>query len=47
VAQPSKPLSTQRVKKIDNGVTDTMTSVFAERTRERGKEFGSARFQQK
>ena len=36
-------------KKNDSGITDTVTSVFAERERERerGKEFGSARFQQK
>ena len=33
-------------KKIDSGITDAVTSVFAERERE-GKEFGSARFQQK
>ena len=46
VVQPSKPLSTQRVKKNDSGITDTVTSVFAERKRERSKEFGSASFQQ-
>ena len=46
MVQPSKPLSTQRVKKNDSGITDTVTSVFAERKRERSKEFGSARFQQ-
>ena len=34
-------------KKNDSGITDTVTSVFAERERERGKEFGSARVQQK
>ena len=34
-------------KKNDSGITDTVTSVFAERKRERGEEFGSARFQQK
>ena len=33
-------------KKNDSGITDTVTSVFAERKRERSKEFGSARFQQ-
>ena len=34
--------TTERVKENDSGITDTVTNVFAEK--ERGKEFGSARF---
>ena len=34
--------TTERVKENDSGITDIVINVFAEK--ERGKEFGSARF---